>query len=93
VDCAIGAASACAACEHTSCKRQAAGSNPATGSQFQADKPRKLVCRPAGLPLNGGPGSPHGVRPETRRHLRARLGIIDTTFSAAARETSAATAA
>jgi hypothetical protein len=32
--CAIVAVSACAACEHTSCKRQASGSNPLTGSQF-----------------------------------------------------------
>src|SRR4029077_16791013 len=30
---AIGAASACAACEHTSCKRQVSGSIPLTGSQ------------------------------------------------------------
>jgi hypothetical protein len=31
---AIGATSACTACEQTSCKRQVSGSNPLTGSQF-----------------------------------------------------------
>jgi hypothetical protein len=40
IACAIGAASVCVACEHTSCKRLVSGSNPLTGSQRSS----RLTC-------------------------------------------------
>ena len=75
--CAIGAASACAACEHTSCKRQASGSNPLTGSRSEGvstpprHPPWGLVHVAFNYVVRGG----QRVRKDTKTHQDRWLAI------------------
>jgi hypothetical protein len=79
IACVIGAASACAACEHTSCKRQVSGSNPLTGSQVRGgvyphcdiDLDRGLVHVAFNYVVRGG----QRVRKDTKTHQDRWLAI------------------